>query len=463
MTIRNAILALITLFTLGGLAQPSTTNFSREQVLSDLDYLYQSLEDAHYDLYAYSSKEELDQAYEKVKSKISNDSLNLLQTTSLLQQFVSRVNNGHTEIFFPIQSYMEYAQSGGTLFPLELAFEDNKALVRKNWSDKKIPLGSEVSCVNGMSMEEILELMTPQVSAERPYFKLTKMEFFSFPRLYWQVFGEHPNFEVKIKSRTGERTYHLAAIDLMDEYELKREEVLNASMQLKFYETTAYLNPGNFSGDEPQYRQFIDSAMQSILTHQSSSLIIDLRNNQGGDNSFSDYLVSYIADKPFRWNSCFQLKSSELLKQKIAQKEQLSSFDHAIMNQESGQKFSYSFDPVQPKKAEDRFTGPVYVLVNRHSHSQSAVTAAQIQDYNWGTIVGEETGDYPTLYASVFRFNLPETGIEVQVPKGQIVRVNGSTKEEGVIPDIQIQDHLLDEEDEILNGLLDRLSSSEGQ
>ena len=89
--------------------------------------------------------------------------------------------------------------------------------------------------------------------------------------------------------------------------------------------------------------------------------------------------------------------------------------------------------------------------------------AAQIQDYNWGTTVGEETGDYPTLYASVFRFNLPETGIEVQVPKGQIVRVNGSTKEEGVIPDILIQDHLLDEEDEILSGLLDRLSSSEGQ
>jgi hypothetical protein len=37
------------------------------------------------------------------------------------------------------------------------------------------------------------------------------------------------------------------------------------------------------------------------------------------------------------------------------------------------------------------------------------------------------------------------------------VRVNGSTAEEGVIPDIFIKDHLLDEEDEILRGLLQKI------
>ena len=84
----------------------------------------------------------------------------------------------------------------------------------------------------------------------------------------------------------------------------------------------------------------------------------------------------------------------------------------------------------------------------------AAVTAAQIQDYGFATIVGEETGDYPSLYASVFRYKLPSTGIEVQASKGYIVRVNGRAKKEGVIPDIFIKDHLLDEKDEILEGLL---------
>ena len=88
---------------------------------------------------------------------------------------------------------------------------------------------------------------------------------------------------------------------------------------------------------------------------------------------------------------------------------------------------------------------------------QAAVAAAQIQDYGWGTIVGEETGEFPSLYASIFPFFLPETGIRGTISKARMVRINGSEAQEGVMPDIVIRDHLLDEEDEILEGLLERL------
>ena len=71
--------------------------------------------------------------------------------------------------------------------------------------------------------------------------------------------------------------------------------------------------------------------------------------------------------------------------------------------------------------------------------------------------MGEETGDYPSLYASQFQYTLPITGIPIKVSKGYIVRVNGSAKPEGVIPDIFIKDYLLDENDEILEGLLTKI------
>jgi C-terminal processing protease CtpA/Prc len=144
-----------------------------------------------------------------------------------------------------------------------------------------------------------------------------------------------------------------------------------------------------------------------------------------------------------------------LLKEETRQqRDTTKTFWQQVLNHENGEVYAYPFDPYQPQTEEKRFGGTVYVLVNRQSHSQSAVTAAQIQDYGFGTVVGEETGDYPSLYASVFRYPLPNTGVSVQVSKGYITRVNGSTKEEGVIPDIFIKDHLLDETDEILNGLL---------
>lgn len=437
----------------------SDARFSNTEVLADLEVLRTSLVEAHYNVYAYVSEQAFDSTYRAVKASIVVDSLNLLETTSIFQRLVSAVRNGHTEIDFPGQSYGAYARNGGTVFPLEIAFENGRSLVRKNWSDKDdIKPGSEVLSINGLSMDEILSRIYPQVSAERPYFKNVKIELYSFPRYYWQVFGQKDHFEVEFRSGERVETVALKAVGAIEGYEMKRTEVLNAKMDLKFFGRSAYLNPGNFSGDEPAYRQFIDSAFVEIRKRKSRHLIIDLRNNGGGDDSFSDYLVSFIADKPFRWNSEFTLKASRVLKQHVRQHyDTTNAFWQEVLRHENGEIYAYEFEATPPQPKAKRFNRDVYVLVNRQSHSQSAVAAAQIQDYSFGTIVGEETGDYPSLYASQFYFVLPHTSIPVKISKGYIVRVNGSKAQEGVIPDIVVGDHLLDDEDEILEALLDML------
>jgi len=437
----------------------SKAKFSKEEVMKDLGVLRESLLEAHYDLYAYTTERKFDAAYLEAKSSITQDSLNLLEASSHFQRLISVVNNGHTEIDFPGQSYGEYAYAGGTIFPLEIAFEYSKPLVRKNWSDNdRIPIGAEILSIKGKSISEILSKIYPQISAERPYFKNAKIELYSFPRLYWQVFGRQDTFEVKIRSNEKTKVYLVKAVNLIEGFEMRRNEVLNAQMILKFYKKSAYLNPGNFAGDEQKYQRFIDSSFIEISRKNSENLIIDLRNNAGGDNAFSDYLVSYFADKSFKWNSEFTLKTSQFLKEHIRQNNDTTdTYFQQILAHKNGEIYDYEFDEYEPQPIEKRFAGKVFVLVNRQSHSQSAVAAAQIQDYNFGTIVGEETGDYPSLYASQFSYKLPNTGIPVKVSKGYIVRVNGSKKEEGVIPEIYIKDHLLDEKDEILDTLLNNI------
>ncbi len=438
------------------MAQTPVNKFSKRAILEDLNYLYESLEDAHYNLYAYTAEEKFEDNYKHVQGSIIADSLSLLEATTIFQKVISAANNGHTEIDFPGQSYGQYAYNGGTVFPLEIAIEYDKPLIRKNWSgNDSLAIGSEVLSINGHSMAKILSKIYPQVSAERPYFKNVKIELYSFPRYYWQVFGKQDNFEVEIKDHGRVKKYSFPAINLIEGYEMKRTEVLNAKMELNFFNQTAYLNPGNFAGDEKKYQQFIDSSFTVIKDRISKNLIIDLRNNGGGDDSFSDYLVSYFADKPFKWNSRFTLKTSRFLKQHVRQHNDTT--DHywrEVLAHKEGEIYEYVFDEYQPQSKQKRFSGKVYILINRQSHSQSAVTAAQIQDYKFGFIVGEETGDYPSLYASQFQYPLPNTNIPVKVSKGYIIRVNGSTKEEGVVPDIFIKDHLLDDNDEILDGIL---------
>ncbi|WP_224484731.1 S41 family peptidase [Robertkochia aurantiaca] len=439
------------------------TSFSKAEILEDMAFLRSSLTDAHYNLYAYTSKEDFNNNYERLKATVVKDSFDLLEATSLFQHIISKVNNGHTEIGFPGTSYIAYVRNGGTVFPLEIAFEKGTPLIRKNWSaNDSITPGDEIVSINGMTMNEVVSRIYPLVSAERPYFKNAKIEAFSFPRYYWQVFGRVDNFDVAI--RQGERIerFQIEAIDALEGYEMKREEVLNAKMTLRFFEDTAYLNPGNFSGDEQKYQAFIDSSFAVIRERKSKDLIIDFRNNQGGDDSFSNYLISYFADRPFTWNSRFTLKTSQFLKDHvIKEKDTTDAYWKEALNRKNGEIYEYAFEPYQPQPEHKRFKGRVYVLVNRQSHSQSAVAAAQIQDYGFATIAGEETGDFPSLYASIYHYSLPNTGIRVSVSKGYIIRVNGSTAEEGVIPEIYIKDFLLDEEDEILSELLKMIDPAE--
>lgn len=442
-----------------GLNLQAQDRFFKSDVLEDLAFLRQSLEEAHFDLYAYTPKSEFDANYENIKKEINKDSFSLLEAISIFQKVISKAKNGHTEIGFPGKPYGVYANTGGTLFPLEIAFEDGKSLIRKNWSNNdSIKIGAEILNINSVSMTNILSEIYPLISAERRYFKNAKLELYSFPRYYWQVYGKEDSFNVEVKSDGVAKTYVVDAVDLIEGYEMKRSELINSERKLKFIGTSAYLNPGGFGGDEATYQKFIDSAFIKIKERKSTNLIVDLRNNPGGDDSFSNYLVSYFADKPFKWNSSFKLKTSEFLKEHTRKNYDTTSvFWQSVLNHKNGEVYDYEFEEYNPQPKTKRFSGSVFVLVNRQSYSQATVTAAQIQDYGFGTIVGEETGEYPSLYASIFQFKLPKTQIPVNVSKGKIVRVDGSIKEEGVIPDIFIRDHLLDEKDELLRGLLKRI------
>lgn len=454
---------LILIITLSVTNLIGQTYFSKNKVSEDLETLKNVLEESHYNLYAYTTKEDFEGAYKSVSTQIKQDSLTLLQTTNLFQQLTSIANNGHTYIDFPAQSYFGYIQSEGTVFPLEITFENGKAYVRKNYSNNtEIKVGLEIVSIDGKPIEEITRQIYPYISAERPYFKNAKIEFYSFPRYYWQVFGQQDSFQIQIKVQNEINTFKVKAVNAMEDFENQRTEIFLTDRELKYFNKTAYLNPGAFSGNEENFKAFIDSVFTDIKRNKSKTLIIDLRNNTGGNDSFSDYMVSYFADKPFKWCSDFKIKTSKALKEFTRKNNDSTKvYFQQIMNHKDGEVYSPTLEVYQPQDITKRFQGTVYVLVNRLSISQAAVTASQIQDYGWGTIVGEETGEYPSLYASVFQYTLPNTGILVNISKGRIIRVNGSEKEEGVVPDIAIRDHLLDEPDEILNELLEIISTDQ--
>lgn len=434
--------------------------FSKAEILSDLAYLKKSLKETHFNLYAYTTKEAFNRNYHKVRQNIKKDSFTSLDAKKIFQQVVSAVKNGHTRVPFPIPEYIAYAQNGGTLFPIEVAIEDGNALVRKNWSSNpNIKTGSELLSINGKQIKKVFENVYPQISAERLYFKHAQLENLSLPRFYWLAYGEQESYEVEILVNGQRLKYTLKPINAIEDFEMRREDILKHDRHLSFLKkATAYIRPGDFGGDLELFKHFIDSAFVEIKNKNSENLIIDLRNHSGGDDAFGDYLVSYIADQPFKWASRFQLKTSKALKEHTRKhQDTIQTYWQSVLSHKDGEIYDYEFDNYRPQPSSKRFKGKVYVLVNRQSYSQSTVTASQIKDYGWGTVVGEETAEFPNLYASIYSYTLPKTGIKVEVSKGKIERVSGIDNGRGLMPEIEIKDHLLDDKDEILEKLLKRI------
>jgi len=82
------------------------------------------------------------------------------------------------------------------------------------------------------------------------------------------------------------------------------------------------------------------------------------------------------------------------------------------------------------------YSGPLAVLVDRHSASASEIFAAAIQDYGRGVVVGEPTFGKGTVQSVVPLDREGKLG-QLKVTIAQFYRVNGEgTQHRGVIPDV---------------------------
>ena len=166
------------------------------------------------------------------------------------------------------------------------------------------------------------------------------------------------------------------------------------------------------AGDE-DYRSTtrdVRRLIEELRAEGIDSLVMDLRDNGGGHLSEATSLVGLFVER-----------------------------GPVVQLRETNGRIEVLDDP-EPGVA---WTGPLVVLVNRHSASASEIFAGAIQDYDRGVVVGQQTygkGSVQNLYP-LDRYALgPKAGFgQLTVTIGKYYRVTGdSTQHRGVDPDIAL-------------------------
>jgi C-terminal processing protease CtpA/Prc len=454
-----------------------------EIVRNDFAALYAGLESAHAGLFAQRSRDEYDARYEEMLAQFTAP-MSRYEVQVAFQQFAAFGNVAHARIGFPEAVYEKFRNDGGRTFPIYPRVVGGVAYVGENYSgDSRVHTGDEIVAVNDIPMGDWLTRTARHISADTPYIAHSVLEF-TFPRYLWVELGAVKQFaltlrrdgelsEVTVDATTRDAQRAVAA-DLPATFELDS----SARTFRILDDRIGYLQPGPFYNiedpaepwDTAAFVAFIDSAFESFLEAEATDLVIDLRQNPGGDNSFSDAMVAWLADEPFRFCSAFRVRSSDEAAASNAARlgdgpqddDSISAlFARQYAAVPLGEMFEFDIPFAQPR-AGRRFTGRVYALVNRHSYSNAVNVAAIIQDYGFGIVAGEKTSDMATTYGAMETFRLPHTGIEVGFPKAHIIRPSGETTPDGVTPDWPIPSPIsAGPEDTVLEALLDRIRQGE--
>lgn len=445
--------------------------YSAQEIKSDLDYMYENLELATYNLYAYVPKERMDGVYNEIYRSIK-EPLTALEVFRRFQPFVASAKISHCFMEYPWKEYYgSYLQKGGTVFPMNLLFSRGRVLVKDNFSgEKSIGRFDEILSFNGNPIDQFMKRFYQYISGPTEYYKGSFIERNLFPLIYWFFYGECKEFKLRIRKKDGQEFDAKVQAIPGNEFEEKNKQQKSDKKPEREYSIisnrTAYLHPGDFininskydmmdskTWDNTEFCRFIDSAFAHFREKKVKNLIIDLRNNSGGDNSFSDYMIAYMADEPFAISSRFIIKTSRMTKEfwKDINIPEHESVKKQILSRENGTCFDVDMPKTEPRIVDERFQGKVYVLINRYTYSNAASVAAIIQDYKFGTIIGEETAEEVASQAAFHVFKLPNTQWPVYYPKAFAIRPNGDPSPRGVVPDYTCYDDIFTEKDEFLD------------
>ncbi len=455
-------LALTTLSTSAQKAPDTGQHFTPAELQADFTEMYQRLQSAAFNLYAFTPKADFDRAYRDTLAGLTNP-MTLLEAQIRFEEFAALARMGHARVAFPYATWSQRMKAGGKAFPLAIRVMDGKTIVVRNQSGTdEIAIGDEIAKMNGAPMQEWLKRTERHVSAETAYMAHSLMEF-DFPIYVWVELGDVDGFDLEIRTAEGKpRKVRVPARTSAEMKTFGAAQPPALALDTPMRDTkiladkVGYLRPGPFYNAEAKtgaeqwdvsgFQRFIDDAFGKFKAAEVERLIIDLRGNPGGDNLFSDVMIAWFAKKPFRFFSQFKVKVSpestranEDRLQNDAAAAGLVSRQYAAMYAKAKPGETVDFElPLVPPREGERFDGKVFLLVDRQSYSNTVAVAALVQDYKFGTVLGEETSDMATTYGAMEQFKLPKTGIAVGYPKAHIVRPNGNPRSRGVVPDIAI-------------------------
>jgi C-terminal processing protease CtpA/Prc len=417
----------------GTQSSSATGNLTAAEAQADFDLMRKALEEAHSGLYRFSTKAEMDRAFDAQRAKL-NRPMTKREFLVVVSETLARIKCGHTSVAPDDKLQAEVANA--PMFPLRVMIEGRRLMVLFNGTpdDRTIRPGMEIIEINGRKPSDIIDRILPAMPADGDIETGKRAAIQrNFGRYYWLLVEQASEFTVKARDAAGKTvTTKLARVEGADRANpVNAEARANISklvwsrenLSLRFLKDpeVAQIRIEGFGGRD--YPQWMETTFRTLREKGTKVLIIDLRGNGGGADMYGAMLVSYLTDRPFRYFDHINVKTiSPSFKEHSDWRTEREGQLRADMarNPAGGYLVTAKLHPgvAEQPPGKHPFLGKVFVLIDGGTFSTAADFCAVTHHLKRATFIGEETGGgyYGNNSGMQTMLTLPNSKARVRLP-----------------------------------------------
>ncbi len=417
------------------------SQYTPEELRDDLKFIDRNLRTIHPNLFSRFTEQEYLSAYADTFAALSGPA-NRREYFTAIAPLLASFQDTHIQLQLPVEEFQKFTTHQG-LFPLKVLISDKQFIVIADEQDlPTIPVGAEITAINDMPINDLLPRLAQLVPSETETGRLRLIQV-HLSKLLWAVFPDQNEYRISYRWRNREFSEQLSPELTPIQPQLEEPETSPAivsnygSRDLDASTSLLWLN--DFNEEYSVFEEFLNHYFTDLRERQVTSLILDLRYNQGGLTDNLKLLLSYLSPRPIHWAERARLRISEEFKRQHSQlvdstksdkytaylgwlpMEYLNLWQWELLFSSEGEVLETNIDPLIENQ-EMHFQGNIVVLSNGYCFSACAALLSNLQSHQLATIVGESPGSFVgRQFGYPIQVKLPNTGLMLSLPAMEIV------------------------------------------